>query len=98
MIELSEPQLKAVFSYSCLIIYTSPIYTVSSTHNNKILILIYTGSPAEGSSIHERSFRQSVRNTFQPIEIVATSDACGVTGTVSRDVIRGNSVVSCHIK
>ena len=58
---------------------------------------IYTGSPAEGSSIHERAFRQNGRNTFQPIEIVTTSDACGVTGSVSRDVIRGNSVLSCHL-
>ena len=66
-------------------------------YNNTILILIYTGSPAEGNSIHERSFRQNGRNTFQPIEIVATSDACGVTESVSRDVIRGNSVLSCHL-
>lgn len=55
-----------------------------------VMILLHCiGSPAEGSSIHERSFRQNGRNRFQSIEIVATSDACGVTGSVSRDVIRG---------
>ena len=52
-------------------------------------IHINIGLPVTGSSTRDVSFTQSMRNVFEPIDITVTSDSCGITGSVSRSVIRG---------
>ena len=64
------------------------VHTHVHTHSIRYFIF-FLGIPEIGSSTHEVSFRQRARNVFEPIDIIVTSDSCGITGSVSRSVIRG---------